>query len=336
MLRFQHISHLSALIALPILVFIFIYSLYWRRSKLKKIGTAGLIDQQIIGFIPGRQTLKFILMAIAFCCTAIGWANLQTGGKTETAQRKGVDVMIALDVSKSMWAKDIQPDRLTRAKQLIMRLTEKMSNDRVGLVVFAGNAYLQVPLTIDYSALKLILQSVSPDMVPTQGTVIGEALDLSLESFSAKERKYKSIILISDGEDHDETALSIAKKAAEAGAIIHTVGIGSPQGAPIYDPATRSEKLDEQGNPIISKLNEDELKSIARAGSGSYTLLGNVDNAADKLVGELDGMEQRNLGAVVFENYISYFQYFLLIALLLMVVEWVVAGSKSRNKPAVI
>lgn len=332
MLRFQHSSYLIALALVPILLALFVAMIYWRRNKLDKLGTPSLVQQQLLGLIPARQTLKFILTVSALICIIIGCANLQKGGKTETVQRKGVDVMIALDVSKSMLAKDIQPDRLTRAKQLISRMTDKMKSDRIGLVIFAGRAYLQVPLTIDYSALKLLLNSVQPDMVPTQGTVIGDAIDLSMQSFSQKEKKYKSIVLISDGEDHDESALEKVRQATETGATIHTVGIGSPQGAPLYDPVTKAEKLDEKGNPVITKLNEEELRNIARAGNGTYTLLGNTDNAADKIVGEIDNMEQHNLGAVVFADYISYFQYFLLAALVLLVAEWLIAGARTKNK----
>jgi Ca-activated chloride channel family protein len=204
------------------------------------------------------------------------------------------------------------------------------------LVIFAGRAYLQVPLTIDYSALKLLLNSVQPDMVPTQGTVIGDAIDLSMQSFSQKEKKYKSIVLISDGEDHDESALEKVKQATETGAIIHTVGIGSPQGASLYDPATKAEKLDEQGNPIITKLNEEELRNIAGAGNGTYTLLGNTDNAADKIISEIDTMEQHNLGAVVFADYISYFQYFLFAALVLLTTEWLIVGARKKEKTIAI
>lgn len=334
MLRFQYAAYLGALALLPLLVALFVAMLYWRRKKLGQIGTAALVQQQVIGFIPARLTLKFILMALALLFIIIGCANLQQGGSTETVQRKGVDVMIALDVSKSMLAKDMQPDRLTCAKQFVARLTDKMSNDRIGLVIFAGRSYLQVPLTIDYSALKLLLQTVSPDMVPTQGTVIGDAIELSNKSFSSKEHKYKSIILISDGEDHDETALSKVKEATDGGAIVHTIGIGSPQGTQLLDPATNAPKLDEKGDVVVTKLNEDELKRIAAAGNGTYTLLGNTDAAADKIAEEIDGMEQRNLGAVVYANYISYFQYFLLLALALIIADWLVPGA-SRKKIAV-
>jgi Ca-activated chloride channel family protein len=178
--------------------------------------------------------------------------------------------------------------------------------------------------------MKMMLQNVTPSVVPTQGTVISEAIDLSMQSFSQKERKYKSLIVISDGEDHDEKALEQAKAAADAGVIIHTVGIGSPQGATLVDPETKSVKMDENGNPVVSKLNEEELRNIAAAGRGSYTLLRNTDDAANKLVDEIDGMEQKNLGAVLFTDYKSYFQYFLLAGFMLLVVEWLLRGANMK------
>ncbi len=332
MLRFQHISHLFALGLIPLLVVLFVGLVYWRKNKLKKVGEERLINEQIRGYIPGRGALKFILATLGLSCIVVGWANLQKGAKTDKAVRKGVDVVIALDVSKSMLAQDIKPDRLTRAKQLVLRMTDKMENDRVALVVFAGRAYLQVPLTIDYSAMKMMLQNVNPGLVPTQGTVISEAIDLAMKSFSQKERKYKSLVLISDGEDHDEKAAAKAKEAAETGVIIHTVGIGSPQGTTIYDPATKAAKLDEKGNPVISKLNENELKSIAAAGRGTYSLLTNTDDVADNLVAELNGMEQKSLGAVIFTDYKSYFQYFLLAGLIILLIEWFIPASAPKAK----
>lgn len=336
MLRFQHASFLTALALIPLLAMLFAAMLLWRRKKLEQIGSPEQVRSQLSGLIPGRDTLRFILQATALGAIILGCANLQKGGATETVERKGVDVMIALDLSKSMLAKDIQPDRLTRAKQFVERLTDKMSNDRVGLVVFAGKSYLQVPLTVDYSALKLILQTVGPDMIPTQGTVIGEAIRMCNQSFSSKERKFKSIILISDGEDHDETAVAAVNEARDQGAIVHTIGIGSPQGAPLFDPATNSPKLDEQGNQVITKLNEGELKSIADAGNGTYTLLGNTDAAATKITAAIDDMEQRNLGSVVFAHYENYFQYFLLAGILFLIAEWILPRSKNSKSASLI
>lgn len=332
MLRFQHISHLGLLIAIPLLVLLFVWMVYWRKKKQQGLGEERLIKIQLLGAIPGRLTLKFTLMTLALAIAIIGWANLQMGANTEKVERSGVDVIIALDVSKSMLAKDIQPDRLTRAKQLVLSMMDKMSNDRVALVVFAGRAYLQVPLTIDYSAMRMMLQNVSPDLVPTQGTVIGDAVDLAMKSFSQKEKKYKSLIVISDGEDHDENAKEKVKEAAETGVVVHTVGVGLRDGTTIFDPATKSIKLDDDGNPVISKLNEDALKDIASYGRGTYTYLTNTNRAASKLVDELNGMEQKKLGSVVFVDYASYFQYFLLIALIILIIEWFLPAGKLKTK----
>jgi Ca-activated chloride channel family protein len=332
MFQFQHTNHLYALGLLPLLVLLFLMASYWRAKKLRKLGDEQLMNEQIRGFIPGRNTFRFILLAIGLSVIIIGWANLRMGDKTENTQRKGVDVIIALDVSKSMLAKDVQPDRLTRAKQLVMSMTDKMKNDRIALVVFAGKAYLQVPLTIDYSAVKMLLQNVSPDMVPTQGTVIGDAIDLSMRTFSQREKKFKSLIIITDGEDHDESAIEKTREAADAGVVVHTVGIGSPQGSTLYDPETKSVKLDENGTPVISKLNEEELQSIATAGRGTYSLLQNTDEVAQKLTTDMEGMEQKSFGSVVFTDFTSYYQYFLIAGFLALLVEWMLPGAVKKAK----
>lgn len=332
MLRFQYISHLLALGIIPLLIFVFIWMIVWRRNRLKKMGDDRLVATQIRGFIPGRNTFRFVLLTLALMAAVIGWANLQMGARTEKMERKGVDVIIALDVSRSMLAKDIQPDRLTRSKQLITRMLDKMKHDRVGLVIFAGHAYLQVPLTVDYNALKMLLQSVRPELIPTQGTVIAEAIELSVKSFSQKEKKFKTLVVISDGEDHDKNAVAKTKDAATSGIIVHTVGVGSPQGSTLYDPQTHSVKLDVQGVPVISRLNEEALQTIAVAGKGTYTLLNNADHVAGKLVNEIAGMEQKNLGAVVFTDYASYFQYFLGFSFIALVAEWLLPGARRKTK----
>lgn len=332
MFRFQEADYLYALGAIPLLVALFTYIIYWRRKKVKKLGDERLVESQLLGYIPGRSATRFITLTVALAIIIVGWANLQAGDKLEKVQRKGVDVVIALDVSKSMLANDIQPNRLTRAKQLIMSLTDKMQNDRVALIVFAGRSYLQLPLTVDYSAMRMMVQNVSPDMVPAQGTVIGDAVEMAQQSFSQTERKYKSLILISDGEDHDEKATEKVKEAAENGVVVHTVGIGSPQGTTLYDPETRSVKLDDKGQPVISRLNEEELRKLAMAGHGTYSLLQNTNDVAEKLTGSLQGMEQKNLGSVEYSDYTSYFQYFLLAGFIVLVAEWLLPGAKAINK----
>ena len=317
---------------MPLLLLLFVAVLYWRKRKLQKLGDEKLVASQIQGYISGRNTFRFILMAVALSAIIIGWANLRAGDKSEKSERKGVDVIVALDVSKSMLAKDIQPDRLTRAKQLIMRMTDKMHNDRVALIIFAGRSYLQVPLTVDYTSVKMLLQNVSPDMVPSQGTVIGDAIGMAMQTFTQNEQKYKSLIIITDGEDHDDKAIDKTREAADAGVVVHTVGIGSPQGATLYDPDTKSLKLDEDGNPVISKLNEEELRSIASAGHGTYNLLQNTDEVADKLINSLEGMEQKSLGSVVYTDFTSYFQYFLFVGFLALLIEWLLPGRRKAKK----
>lgn len=332
MYRFQNSNYLNAFIIVAIIVVLYIVTIYWRHKKLVQAGTLRLIEQQILGFIPARSTLKFTLHISALLLIILGCANLQKVGNQENVQRKGVDIIVALDVSKSMLANDVQPNRLTRAKQLIEKLTDKLQGNRIGLVVFAGKSYLQVPLTIDYGALKMLLQTVTPDMIPTQGTVIADAIDMADESFSKREKKYKSIIVISDGEDHDERALNAAQKASSEGVIIHTIGIGSPQGVTLLDAKTNTPKLDENGNPVISKLNESELKSIAAAGNGTYDLLNNIESTSSHLSNEINSMEQKNMGAIMFANYDSYFPYFMGLALILLIIDYLTHGAKRNKK----
>lgn len=273
--------------------------------------------------------LKFSFLIMSLVIGVIGLANLQAGSRSEKVERKGIDVMIALDVSKSMLAQDLKPNRLEKAKQLIARLTEKLSNDRIGLITFAGRAYVSVPLTVDLTALKMNLSGASPDMVPTQGTVIGEAISMARQSFNTKETKYKSIILISDGEDHDEGAADEVKKAVSEGIMINTVGIGSPEGSVIFDPETHENKRDQEGNEVISKLNEKELQDIASAGQGVYLRLGNTDAAADAIARQIGSTEQKNFGDSMFTDYNSYFQYFLGASLILMLIEFFIPQRKK-------
>ncbi len=332
MFKFQHFYYLYFVAILPVMVLLYYAMVLWRKKKIRRLGNEKLIADQILGYDAHMRTFKFIILSVSLFLIIMGCANLQTFDKNDEVQRKGIDVVIALDVSKSMLAKDIQPDRLTRAKQFIMSISDKMKTNRMALIIFAGRAYLQVPLTIDYSAVKMKLQNVSPDKAPAQGTVIGEAVELAMKSFSQNERKYKSLIIISDGEDHDDAAIEKTREAAESGVIVHTVGIGSPQGTTLFDPETKALKLDEDGSPVISKLNEDELRSIANAGHGTYSLLQNSDEVARKIVTELDAMEQKSLGSVVYTHFISYFQYFLLIGFIIVLVEWLLPGRKSTAK----
>lgn len=332
MLRFQHTEYLWAFVLLIVLALAFAWVTWWKRRSVRRLGDPVMVEKLFSGYSRRLFTVKFLLLFIAFFFGVIGLANLQKGSRVEKITRKGVDVIIALDVSKSMLATDAKPDRLTRAKQLVIKLMEKLDNDRVGIVVFAGNAYLQMPLTIDYSAARMYLGSISPDLIPKQGTEINEAIRVSDEAFNKKERKHKALIIISDGEDHNEGAIAEARKALENGVVINTVGIGSPTGSPLPDPETGGVKKDREGNTVISKLNEDALKSLAAEGKGMYLhMMNNTDEVVDALATKIDRMEQKEFGENVFTDYNSYFQYFLGISLILILLEFFIPEGKKRK-----
>ncbi len=325
MFRFQHIEYLIALAAIPVLVLLYFLVLNWKKKTIKKIGDERLVKEMIKNYSPQRFAVKFIIVMLAFASGGFALANLRSPQGSEKVNRNGIDVMIALDVSKSMLAQDVKPTRLDRAKQVLAKLIDKLSDDRIGIVVFAGRAYLQMPLTGDHGAAKMYLASATPDVVPTQGTVIGDALKLCSESFNTKEKKYKSVILISDGEDHDEGALKMAGQMADDGITVNTVGIGSPDGAPIIDAATNEVKKDNDGNTVISKLNEKTLEDIAQKGNGIYQLFTNTDEVVSKLDAQLGSMDQRTVTEDSLVNYESFFQWFLMAALLLLIIEMVIS-----------
>ncbi|HEX2683026.1 MAG TPA: VWA domain-containing protein [Ferruginibacter sp.] len=328
MYSFHHIDYLIVLAAVPLLLLLFFFVLYWKKRTVKRIGDPVLVKEMVKNYSPSKFALKFILALFAFIACAFALANLRSPQGVEKVNRNGIDIMIALDVSKSMMAQDIKPNRLERAKQALGKLIDKLGNDRVGIVVFAGRAYLQMPLTGDHGAAKMYLGSASPEIVPTQGTVISDALKMCNTAFNAKEKKYKAVVLISDGEDHDENALSVASQMKDDGIVIYTVGIGSPQGATIMDELTNREKQDVNGNTVITRLNEDELKKIAEKGNGSYQLFSNTDELVNTLDAQLGNMDQRTVTEDSLINYESYFPYFLALALLLLLVEFFVSERK--------
>ena len=306
------------------------FLLQWKKSTVKKIGDERLVSQLTKNYSPLKFLIKFIIVLLAFAGITLGAMNLQSQEKTENIQRKGVDVMLVLDVSKSMLAEDVKPSRLERAKQLLTLLMGKLENDRVGLVLFAGHAYMQMPLTTDHGAARMYIQDASPSAVPTQGTVIAEALTMANNSFNNKEQKYKAIVLISDGEDHDPDAEKVAKELAKDGVMINTVGIGSPDGAPIIDPVTKELKKDAEGQTVISKLNEAELSHLSDITNGIYIRLDNIDDALITLSQQLDSIEKKSLSDTEYVNYESYFQWFLGAALLLLLLEFILPERKMK------
>jgi Ca-activated chloride channel family protein len=329
MIRFQHIEYLLALALVPVMVLVFLYVLRGKKNTIKKIGDPALVNQLIKDYSPSKFLLKFILIVTAFIAGVIALANPRMPQGSTMVNRSGIDVMIALDVSKSMLADDIKPNRLERAKQFIAKLIDKLPNDRIGIVVFAGRAYLQMPLTTDHSAAKMYLSSATPDVVPTQGTVIGDALKMCYNAFNTKEKKYKSVVLISDGEDHDKTAEKITRAMADEGVMINTVGIGSPEGTTIIDPATGETKTDAEGHPVITRLNEEELKSIAGNGNGLYQLFTNTDEIVDAMDKQLQSMGQRSITENSLVNFKNFFPWLLGLALILLLAEFFISEVKK-------
>ena len=258
----------------------------------------------------------------------IGTANLQSATRMESIHRRGIDVVIALDVSRSMLARDVQPSRLDRSKMLITRLMTELESDRIALVIFAGKAYLQMPLTTDLNAADLFVNSANPEMAPVQGTVIAHALQVADGAFSTEDKKYKAVVLITDGEDHGKEAVKTARELSENGVVINTVGVGSPAGATVWDPATGESMRDAHNEIVISKLNEPLLNEIAREADGVYQPLSDIDIVAKNIKKHLDGMDQKLIRDSRLMNYRSFFQWFLFLTFTGLTFELFISEKK--------
>ena len=329
-MRFQHPEYFIGIILIPLLIFLYFRLTDWKTKLAARIGDPTLVSQLVKSFSTRNFLLKFILACASVFLLVAGLANLRAKGSAENISRQGVDVMVVLDVSKSMLAQDVKPSRLDKAKQLLYRLVDRLQNDRVGLILFAGRAYMQMPLTTDHSAAKLYISEAGPDAVPTQGTVFAEALNMANSSFNRNEHKYKAVVLISDGEDHDAEALKIAKQMADDGVMINTVGIGSVEGSEIIDPETKEPKKDNKGNIVISKLNEQELAGLSDATNGIYIHLDNLEDATITLTQRLDSIEKRALADNEFINFKNYFPWFIGLAGLLLIAELFIPERKRK------
>lgn len=330
MLSFQYTEFLLGLLVLIPLTLLFVFVIRWKKKVKKQIGDEELVNALTADYSPKYFVYKFLLVAAALALCILGAANLRAPAAGSTGNRSGVDVMVALDVSNSMLAQDIKPNRLERARQVLSRIIDKMGNNRMGIVVFAGQAFLQMPLTTDLGAAKLYVSNAGPDAVPTQGTVIGDALRMCNASLDTKEKKYKTVILISDGEDHDEKAEEVIKELQDNGVVVHTIGIGSPEGAPIFDPAFNDFKKDENGNTVVSKLNQQDLQMIATQTGGGYHLYTSADEVAAGVVAAIDQMEKKQIGGTGIRIYKSYFQWFLLVAVISLILEIIIPEKKMK------
>jgi Ca-activated chloride channel homolog len=331
--RFANPDFLYLLLLLPAMVILYILNFFRRKRALSRLGDPILVSRLIPEVSVIRPALKFGIQLLAIAIVTIILARPQFGSKLEEVKKQGVEVMIALDVSNSMLAGDIQPDRLTRAKQALTRLIDNLDNDRIGLIVFAGDAYTQIPITTDYISAKMFLNAIGPDMVPKQGTAIGAAIDLGLRSFSPGEGKSRAMIIITDGENHEDDPVSRAAEAARAGIVIYTIGIGSADGVPV--PVTvngRKEFLkDIDGNTVISKLDEEILKKIAETTGGSYVRASNSNIGLDEIFGEIKRMKKQEMESTMFTEYNDQFQIFAAIAIFLLILDFIIMERKNRK-----
>lgn len=332
LLRFEHPLLLVTLALAPVLVVLYVLLLRWKKKTIGRIGDEALVRQLIAGYSPSRFQWKFILVLTAFVLSGMGLANLQSPSQVEQIQRQGVDVMLVVDVSRSMLAKDVQPSRMDKARQMAARLIDKLRNDRVGIVLFAGRAYLQMPMTTDHSAAKMYMLSASPASVPTQGTVIGEALQTASNALgAAQEKKFKTVVLVTDGEDHDDQAMDMARKLAEDGVLLHTIGVGTPQGASLVDPATQQQKVDAEGRVVISRLNEPMLRELSAAAKGVYLRLDDIDDTIKAILEQVDSMEKKAIIDPSSIRYRSFFQWFLGLAFLLLAID-IFLSERKKNR----
>jgi Ca-activated chloride channel family protein len=331
MISFQNIEFLSGLLLLIPLVLIFILVLRWKRKTTKALGDETLVSKLTAGYSAKLYKVKFIAVLVALALCVLAATNVRTPLSSGKEQTAGIDIMVALDVSKSMLSNDIKPSRLERAKQLVSMLIDQSDNNRVGLVLFAGKAYLQMPLTADLSEAKLFLSNASVDAVPVQGTNISEALQLSNNALDTKEKKHKAVVLISDGEDHDADAEKIATTLADNGAIVYTVGIGTAEGSAITEPGTGTLKTDRNGKTVISKLNEEELKQIANVTGGNYFYMEDVSKTVTEVSTALNGIEKKLVESGGERSYLSISPFIIAIALLLLVVEIFIPERKKTK-----
>ncbi len=332
MFRFGNIEYLWGLLIIPLLTLFFIWSRIARRRALKKFGQQEILQHLMPFSSKGRPVLKFVILMLALAFIIVGTARPQFGSKLKTVKREGIELMIALDVSNSMMAEDIQPNRLERAKRAISRLIDRLKDDKIGLIVFAGDAYTQLPITSDYNSAKLFLNSVNTQIVPKQGTAIGAAIDLARKSFTPNGEANKAIVIITDGENHEDDAIASAKAAVDEGIVVHTIGMGLPSGSPI--PVLKNGQTDylkdRDGKVVVTKLNEQMLEQISAAGQGIYVRANNAQVGLNALFDEMNKMEKQEMETRTYSEYDDQFQYFFAIGLFLLLLEFVILERKNK------
>lgn len=329
MINFAQAQYLLLLLLIPFFFIIQAVVLRMRRARIRKFGDENLVRQLMPSYSGSKVWVRLLLFSIAFLFFVIGLSRPQIGAKIKEHETKGAEIMIVLDVSNSMLAEDYSPNRLDRAKLAISRLVDKLRDDRIGLIVFAGNSFVQLPITTDYVSAKMFLNSISTDSVPIQGTAIGEAVNTAIRSFSAQSEKSRAIIIITDGENHEDDPVAAAKQAAEMGIRVFTIGVGSPEGKPI--PMNGELLKDKEGNIVVTRLDESVLQEVASAGNGAYVRAGNSEFGLNPIIEDIRKMEDEKYSSIVFEEFDEQFMYFMAIALFFLVVEMLVGDRRSKR-----
>ena len=300
--------------------------LWGRRRRLRRFGDEALVNELMPSWSRGKLWVRTVLLSLAFFFFVIGLSRPQIGAKLKEHKIKGAEIMIVLDVSNSMLAQDYSPDRLERAKLAISRITDKLKDDRIGLIVFAGTSFVQLPITSDYVSAKMFLNSISTESIPIQGTAIGDAISTAVRGFSAQSEHSRAIIVITDGENHEDDAVAAAKQAAEAGIKVYTIGVGSADGQPI--PMNGELLKDKDGNIVVSRLDEKTLMEIAQTGGGAYVRAGNNEFGLNPIIDGIRQMEEEEFSSMIFEEYDEQYMYFFALALLLLVVEMLIGERR--------
>jgi len=331
MIQFIQIEYLLVILIIPLLFLFYAIKRMIRRKRIRRLGDESIVKQLMPDVPSSRGWVKLTLLSIGIFFFAIGLSRPQLGAKIKEVEGKGVEIMIALDVSNSMLAEDYTPNRLGRAKLAISRLVDKLREDRIGLIVFAGQPFVQLPVTTDYVSAKIFLNTINTGSVPVQGTAMGEAIMLAIKSFSLdSENSGRAIILITDGENHEDDPVEAARLARGVGINVHTIGIGSEAGKPI--PMGNGELLkDNEGNIVVTKLDEETLLKVAEAGGGTYVRAGNSDFGLDAIVEKIKEMEKQNYRSVVFEDFDEQYMYFFGIALLFFILEFMIGERRERK-----
>ncbi|MBQ5637984.1 MAG: VWA domain-containing protein [Alistipes sp.] len=331
MFRFAHPHYLWLLLLIPTLALLFVWAAYRRRRRLERFGTLSLVEELMPAVSQGRIVLKFILFELALMCLVFAAARPQFGSKLLEEKAEGIEMMLVVDVSNSMLAEDFAPNRLERTKYAIGKLFEGMKQDRVGLVVFAGEPKVQLPITSDYRMAKAFAQKIDPSLVTVQGTAVGKALEQALLSFSsdtADEGAHsRVIVLITDGENHEDDALAVAERAAQMGVSIYTIGIGTPEGAPISIGGDFIR--DEKGEMVVSKLNEEMLRKIADITDGLYVRSSLKSIGLDEIVERIEEMEKSELSTIRFEEFDEQYRWLVILAVVLLLIEFVLLDKRN-------